>query len=261
MARTIIVGDLHGCAAELERLLQVVRCTHEDSLVFVGDLIARGPDSAGVLQIYRASNARAVLGNHEERMLRARKARAQGERGPRLGPAHFKLLHQLSEADWTQIEAFPLHLDLPEHNLRIVHAGILPSVPFEKQDPWTLTHIRSVNAQGKASDRSHDEPWAASYVGGPHIVFGHNSRLQLQMHPHATGLDTGCVYGGQLTALVLAEGQTIPAEPEARAKLLVQVEASDRYYAGVEFPPSSRRDLGAPRSGNGEFSPWSKRGG
>lgn len=235
------MGDVHGCAAELAALLQTIGCTPDDRLFFVGDLIARGPDSAGVLQLYRASGAQSVVGNHEERMVSAWRARAEGRRGPRLGPAHYRLLHQLSDADWALLETLPLYIDLPEHNLRIVHAGVLPGVDFGEQDPWVLTHIRSVGSDGKPSDRVGESSWAAHYAGDPHIVFGHNSRLQLQMHRHATGLDTGCVYGGELTALVLDAGQTIPEAAEERSRLLVSVKASSRYYAGVEYPPSSVR--------------------
>ncbi len=241
MGRTIIVGDVHGCAAELEALLNLVSYAPADRLLFVGDLIARGPDSVGVLRLYRASGAESVMGNHEERMLRARKARAEGKRGPRLGPAHYRLLHQLSEADWSLIQDFPLHIDLPEHGVRIVHAGVVPGIEFEQQDPWTLTHIRSLNSAGKPSDRVGDGSWAAAYTDGPHIVFGHNSRLQLQLHPNATGLDTGCVYGGTLTALVLEAGQRVPLDPQERQSLIFSVKANARYYAGVEFPPSSLR--------------------
>jgi hypothetical protein len=240
VGRTIIVGDVHGCAAELSKLLSAVAYGEGDSLVFVGDLIARGPSSAEVLRIFRASGARSVLGNHEERMISARRAKAQGERGPRLGPAHYRLLHQLSESDWSVIESFPLYLDLPEHGVRVVHAGVLPGVAFAKQEPWTLTHIRSVTQDGSATARNLPNSWAAFYAGEPHIVFGHNSRLLIQLQPFATGLDTGCVYGGALTALVLQGGQQIPTDPDERRSLLVSVRAHAKYYSGVEGPPSSR---------------------
>lgn len=241
VGRTIIVGDVHGCAAELSKLLAAVRYEKSaDALVFVGDLIARGPSSVEVLRLFRASGAQSVLGNHEARMLEARRSRVAGVRGPRLGPAHYRLLHQLSESDWQLIESFPLYLDLLEHGIRVVHAGVLPGVPFGAQDPWTLTHIRSVTEDGQASARSLPTPWAAHYRGEPHIVFGHNSRLLMQLHPHATGLDTGCVYGGELTALVLEAGQRIPEDPAARRALMVSVPAEARYYVGVEGPPSSR---------------------
>src|SRR5690606_4669297 len=103
-------------------------------------------------------------------------------------------------------------------------------------DPWTLTHIRSIDPHGKPSPRHDYEPWAARYTGDPHIVFGHNSRLGLQLAPRATGLDTGCVYGGRLTALVLGPGEPIPGEPEERRARLWSVPAARVYHINRDSP-------------------------
>jgi hypothetical protein len=138
----------------------------------------------------------------------------------------------LSDEDWALLESLPLYMDLEQHDLRIVHAGVLPGVPFERQEAWTLTHIRSVLPSGAPSDKLDGGLWGELYADGPHVVFGHNSRRQLQLHPRATGIDTGCVYGGSLTALVLAEGQHMPF-PDERRELLVSVPAHAPYYRGV----------------------------
>jgi len=232
MGRTLIVGDVHGCAAELAKLLEALAPGADDHVLFVGDLLARGPDSCGVLALYRAVGGRSVLGNHEARLLEARRARVEGHKRPRLAPPDYALLHQLTEADWALLAELPLRWALPEHEACIVHAGVAPDLPLDEQDAWTLTHIRSLDAQGRPSDRHDLEPWATRYRSGPHLVFGHNSRLGLQLQPHATGLDTACVYGGRLSALVLAAGQTIPADVEQRRQLVFSVPAARRYYAG-----------------------------
>jgi len=70
--------------------------------------------------------------------------------------------------------------------------------------------------------------WGASYEGPPHIVFGHNARKDPQLHAHATGLDTACVYGGELTALVLPAGARLPP-PNERRDLLVSERARRAY--------------------------------
>ena len=237
MARTVFIGDVHGCAAELEQLLEHIQFTETDRLVFVGDLIARGPDSLGVLKIFRRTRARGVMGNHEERLLAVRRARTQGRRGPRLGPAHSRWSHQLDDEDWELIAALPRHLDVGEHGVRVVHAGVHPRVPFDQQDPWTLTHIRTLSDNGVPSDRASGQPWAVHYQTGPHIVFGHNSRLSLQVQPRATGLDTACVYGGRLSCLVLDAGQPVPADPVERRHQIQSVRARRRYYAGLRSMP------------------------
>lgn len=237
VGRTVFVGDVHGCAAELQDLLDHVAFCETDELVFVGDLVARGPDSVGVLNVFRRTKARGVLGNHEERLLEVFEARESGRRGPRLGPAHYRLSHQLDDADWRLLSELPRHIDLPEHNVRVVHAGVDPQVPFEQQNPWTLTHIRTLAPDGGPTERSGGQPWAARYKQGPHIVFGHNSRLALQLAHHATGLDTACVYGGKLSCLVLERGQPVPSDEAERKSQIHDVRARRRYYAGVRSMP------------------------
>jgi hypothetical protein len=236
MSRTIIVGDVHGCSRELDQLLEKIGPGAADTLVFVGDLLNRGPDSSGVLRRVRELSARSVLGNHEQRLVAARVSRAEGKPGPRLGSSLQSLMSELSEADWQQIEAMPLKIDLPEPGLRVVHAGVVPGVPFEELDPAIVTRIRSVGEDGAPSEKW-GTPWGAKYKGPPHVVFGHNARAVPQLHPDATGLDTGCVYGGRLTALVLSAGVPVPP-PGERDQVLVSVQA-ERAYADYGGPLAS----------------------
>ena len=227
MARSIFIGDVHSCAAELAELLSAVAVTDSDRVFFVGDLLTRGPDALGVLNLFRAVRARSALGNHEQRLLAARHARQHGEAGPKLGSSHAEVAAQLSDEDWAVLESFPLWIDVPEHDVRVVHAGVVPGVPFEAQDPWLLTHIRSIGEDGKPSEKW-GTLWGSLYRGSPHIVFGHNARQRPQLHACATGLDTACVYGGALTALVLPEGAA-PPPPDARLDALVSVRARRAY--------------------------------
>jgi diadenosine tetraphosphatase ApaH/serine/threonine PP2A family protein phosphatase len=225
MHRTIVVGDVHGCSRELDQLLERLGPTSSDTVVFVGDLVNRGPDSSGVLRLVREIGARSVMGNHEHRLLAARASRAEGKTWPRLGSSLQRLMDQLSEEDWRVLEAMPLHWDLPA--LRVVHAGVVPGVPFESLDALTLTRIRSIGEDGEPSDRW-GPPWGLRYLGPPHVVFGHNARALPQLHLHATGLDTGCVYGGRLTAMVLPDGSEIPP-PNQRLDVLVSTPAARAY--------------------------------
>jgi hypothetical protein len=227
VARTILIGDVHGCAFELSELLERVAPTADDRVVFVGDLVARGPDSRGVLRIVRELGALCVRGNHEEKLLAGRHARRIGSSKPKLTASHAALVETLDDEEWAQLEALPLWLDLSAQGLRVVHAGIVPGHSLEAQDPWMLTHIRSIDDDGTPSARW-GHPWGALYGGPEHIVFGHNAQRVPQFHPFATGIDTACVYGGELTALVLPDGAPIPA-PESRRDALVSVRAQRVY--------------------------------
>src|SRR5580692_7866895 len=105
MGRTLIVGDVHGCRAELEALLDVIRFTTGDQLVLVGDLLARGPDSLGVLDVVRRVGALFVRGNHEEKLLtwhreKIASTRGGGEPSP-LGRMHGEVARALRPIDWS----------------------------------------------------------------------------------------------------------------------------------------------------------------
>ncbi len=96
----------------------------------------------------------------------------------------------------------------------IVHAGIIPNIPLEQQTISDMTKMRNVyftekNSIGEASESpDRGGPWAEIWQGPTHIYFGHDARRGLQLHPFATGLDTGCCYGRQLSAVILP-GHTI----------------------------------------------------
>jgi hypothetical protein len=227
--RTIVVGDVHGCADELEDLLERVAFASGDRLVFVGDLVARGPASLRVLDIVRATGAMVVRGNHEQKLLDYDDARARWIRGTPtgkvdIGKLHRDLARELRPIDWVMLRSSRIWLDLPEHELRVVHAGIDPTIPFEKQNPGTMMRIRTVPSEKKRV------LWGERYVGPPHILFGHNAAPGLQLHPWATGLDTGCVYGGRLTCLVLGPKQRVPRALATRRARLVSVPARKIWY-------------------------------
>jgi hypothetical protein len=227
MGRTIIVGDVHGCAAELDALLDRLAFCSSDRLVFVGDLVARGPDSRRVITIARRAGATVVRGNHEEKLLRWRAAklahlRGHGERPEPLKHAHAKVVRTLLPADWAFLAQTPLYLDLPDHGARVVHAGVLPGIPFAEQKRQCLMRIRGVGSRGEWIEKGPSIPWGQIYSGAPHVLFGHNAMLEPQLHEWATGLDTACVYGGRLTAMVLRAGERVPRGREARHVLASQ---------------------------------------
>ncbi len=221
------MGDVHGCAGELEELLEQVHLDEgRDQLVFVGDLVARGPDSIGALDLARKLGGKMVRGNHEERLLAWRR------KGKAVGPDHERVIERMSEEHWKLLEGMPLWLDLPEHGARVVHGGVVPEEPVEKTEPEALLKIRTIDRHGDWSSDEDDGPlWGECYTGPPHVVFGHNARPEPQLHPWATGLDTACVYGCRLTALVLDEGEPVPRGAAVRPRL-ASVPAMRKYYSG-----------------------------
>jgi hypothetical protein len=218
--RTIIVGDVHGCSIELEALLDRVEFGTGDRLVFVGDLIARGPDSLGVLDVARRTGALVVRGNHEQRLLDARAGLCD------LSRIHRDVADALRPVDWSILESTRLYVDLPEHGVRVIHAGVDPRVAWRHQSARSLLSIRTVD----------DDLWASRYDGPPHVVFGHNAVIGIQIHRDATGLDSGCVYGGALTALVLGPKQKVPRGREARWRQLFSERARRIWHAPKRMP-------------------------
>jgi aryl carrier-like protein len=200
--RTLIVGDVHGCREELEDLLEESGWEEDDQLVLVGDLVAKGPDSLGVVRLARKLGARAVRGNHDEHCLKWWDAKLAGDELPELRPAHQRVADALEEEDWRWLAALPLWVELPEQDTLVVHAGLLPDLPLEEQEPHDLMNMRSILGDGTAST-SYEEgtPWAERWPGPRLVVFGHDAVRGLQNRAHAVGLDTGCVYGGWLTGL------------------------------------------------------------
>ena len=97
MERTIVIGDVHGCADELGDLLGRLQVQAQDRIIQVGDLINRGPDSVRCVRIAQAHRFELVYGNHELRLLQARKS---GDIST-LKAYDFGTLAQLTDADWS----------------------------------------------------------------------------------------------------------------------------------------------------------------
>jgi hypothetical protein len=216
MTRTVIVGDVHGCLDELRSLLERVGFRPgDDQLVMVGDLVNKGPDSVGVVNLVRSLQGRAVMGNHDDlvvRCLAARRAREDGD----FPDSVRKIVKRLDDDAAAWLEALPTSLALPDHHALVVHAGMVPNVPVSSQRRDVLLTTRSIRSDGTPTKRIEDgRPWASLWPGPEHVFFGHDAVRGLQRWPYATGLDTGCVYGGRLTAYLLPE-RTLVSVPARR---------------------------------------------
>lgn len=205
MSRTIFIGDVHGCLHELEDLLDAAAYASGDRVVLAGDLVAKGPDSTGVLALVRQLGADGVRGNHDNAVLRWRET-VLAQATPERATHHYTVARQLSPEDWALLLALPLFLRVPEHEAAVVHGGLVPGVELEAQEPELLMNMRTLRPDGTGSRRPDEGVlWGSAWPGPELVIFGHHAMAGLQRHKHAIGLDTGCVYGGRLTAYALPE--------------------------------------------------------
>ncbi len=261
---TYAIGDLQGCQPSLLPLLERIDTEAGTRLIFVGDLVNRGPQSLATLRTVRqlGSRATALLGNHDLHLL----AVSQGIRKRHASDTIDDILQaddRRELLDW--VRRRPLaHL---EQGHLMVHAGVLPlwtveqtldlahevetvlrgpdwvdflrdmygNQPVKWDDRLTgsdrlrcivnaLTRIRYCTADG-AMELTSKEAFGPAHAGlvpwfdmpqrqsaGTPIVFGHWSTLGLTLRPDLIGLDTGCVWGGKLTACRLDDRAIIQVD-------------------------------------------------
>jgi hypothetical protein len=103
-------------------------------------------------------------------------------------------------------------------------------VPIARCPPGAILKMRALDGRGRWTDDKAQRPlWGEVYAGPPHVVFGHNALPEPQFHRWATGIDTGCVYGRILTAIVLDAGEPMPRGRSVRHHL-VSVRARRKYH-------------------------------
>ncbi len=207
-ARTIVIGDVHGCYDELQDLLRAVKARPEDRLISVGDLICKGPASDRVIKWAMAqNNLECVLGNHELRFLNCRRRGAIPDVKPTDKETYLQFGGGYEDA-MRYIARWPLTVS--GDGFMVVHGGFDPREGLEWQSDVQLTTIRRL--------KDTEEPWYERYADPRLIVFGHWAAPEPVVRKNAIGLDTGCVYGGDLTAVILPE-RRLDSVPARRAYL------------------------------------------
>lgn len=231
-----VIGDVHGCRSELETLLEKlgyelardaagrpVDATHPGGrrAVFLGDLVDRGPDSPGVLRLVMgmvgAGHALAVPGNHEVKLVRALQGRTV-----RTSHGLAETLAQLSaEPEGFRRDVLQFcrdlvsHLVLDDGRLVVAHAGLI-----EKYHGRASGRVRAFALFGDTTGET-DEfglpvrlPWAEDYRGRATVLYGHVPTPEAHWVNGTMCLDTGCVFGGRLSALRFPEKEVVdvPAE-------------------------------------------------
>ncbi|WP_412028399.1 metallophosphoesterase [Deinococcus yunweiensis] len=223
-----IVGDVHGCLDELLTLLDrlgygwdgaVLTPPAGRQVVFVGDLVDRGPEVVGVVRLVmggvQSGAALSVRGNHDERLARALAGEAvKGSASLDVSLAQLARVSARRRDDLRRfLAALPARLELDGGRLLVVHAG------EQAGDPATREHF---NVWGSGSKRVGQDgvkervAWVGGYTGSALVAYGHTPVLAPEWHGHTVNLDTGAVFGGHLTALRYPERQTVSV-PARRA--------------------------------------------
>lgn len=214
--RLIVIGDVHGCISELEKLIKKVRLQKSDQVLFLGDLINRGPDSKAVIRLAKALNANSLVGNHEYRLLQFyHNLDTLG-----LKPYELSTMKTLTAEDWNYLASMVLWLEHPMSNTVFVHGGFLPGIPWRRQSASVVTQVQLVDKTGNPRRRgeySRGKFWADLWKQEPFVVYGHTPRPKVYRTTQSIGIDTGCVWGGRLTALILPD------------KKILQVSARKNY--------------------------------
>ena len=259
-----LIGDVQGCDSALQRLLEKISFSpSRDTLFFLGDLVNRGPDSAGVLRrlMGYGASAQCVLGNHDLHLL----AVALGARKPHRKDTLKDVLNAPDRSamlDWLRNQRMAILENIAGQDVLMLHAGALPSWTASKtialatevetvlrspalvdflqhmygDDPtrWSdsltgmtrlrvivnaLTRMRFCDAAGNMDFISKEGananppgfmPWfdvPARQTANVTVAFGHWSTLGWIEHPNIISLDTGCVWGGCLSALRLDDSK------------------------------------------------------
>lgn len=235
-SRAFVVGDIHGCIEELDRLLDHLALTRQDTIVFLGDYIDRGPESKAVvhrLLRLRQEGPQCIFlkGNHEDMFLAFMEL--PGRHGESFvyngGEATLRSYevdrcpgHEISKRLPPEHLAFLQELQA-RHSLGeflCVHAGVNPQRRLDDQTSEDLFWIRG------------------AFIHKPHsfgvtVVFGHTPCRDVLLDlPYKIGLDTGLVYGNKLSCLELSE------------KVLLQIRRGEstvtRRSLGAEFAASRR---------------------
>jgi diadenosine tetraphosphatase ApaH/serine/threonine PP2A family protein phosphatase len=229
-----IIGDIHGCLHELEQLFGELGYewhdgipTHPDNRtpVFVGDITDRGPDSISCIKlIYRLvteNGALYVPGNHCNKLYRFFLGNpVQEKHGLETTASEYR---QLSKEEQKEIkyqfkhlyEESPLHLILKEVQTIVAHAGIREEdIGHKSKSIETFILYGDITGEKLPDGRPVRRDWAQHYNGDRWIVYGHTPVREPRFVNKTVNIDTGCVFGGKLTAFRLPE-ETIVSVPSS----------------------------------------------
>jgi len=219
--KVALIGDVHGTIKEFLELLSKLNHESLDEIWHVGDLLDRGPDSGAVVQVCVERGIKGVLGNHESSVLARRESILKGN-VPKKYTEKDRTINSIRPQDWSYLESLPLLHIFDDINTVIVHGGLVNKIPLYKQ-PFGVCHLQMIQpfamdgrtrwwgydaVREKSEEESRSEGWVRWYECYDHeqiVAYGHSVYEKPFEYGNTIGIDTGCVFGGELTALILPE--------------------------------------------------------
>jgi hypothetical protein len=223
--RIALFGDVHGCIDELTTLYSQL-CHHSlDEIVSLGDLVDRGPASGEVVAFCAERGVRLIQGNHESSILSHIATRAKNPTHTPKNPDKAKTLAQIKPEHYAYLQNAPILHVWDDMKVVAVHGGLYPRVSLWQQPP-TVKYMQMIHPKKWGATEwwgEEDEPrlhaegwrrWTDVYDGDYLCVYGHSVYYPTPHYANNTlGMDTGCVYGGHLSAVILPEREyvSVPA--------------------------------------------------
>lgn len=240
-----VIGDIHGCYDELCHLIDILGYIKHDMtfihpsgrrLVFLGDLTDRGPASIKVIKlvyqlVVKHKQAYYVPGNHCNKLYRYFLGNnVKLQHGLETTVQEYTMLsydeqHDIKNKFMELYDESPLYLQLPEINAVVAHAGIKEEY-IGRNDRQVKTFVLYGDISGKFDKRGRPirRDWAQDYHGDQWIVYGHSPVIKPRIVNKTINIDTGCVFGNELTAFRLPE-EKICSVPSRQSFI------ADKFYS------------------------------
>lgn len=209
MNKLIVYGDIHGCYDEFINLRKKTNPKKNDVEVCVGDFITKGKDSIKTLDYLIKHNIKSVLGNHEDKLIRYLKHQVLDKENPIVLDEDEKcIIGNLTQKHINYLEGLPIYLKYDD--VTILHGGIQNNINLDalsKRDTQEILECRYLDLDENFLVRSKEDEnsifWADVYDGNQgFVVYGHRWFKEANISKYAIGIDTGCVYGNELSAVI-----------------------------------------------------------
>ncbi len=226
--RLIVYGDLHGCLKEFKELRKKIKPKKKDIEVVVGDAIIKGPFSSKILSYIRKKGIKLILGNNEDKFLNCINKKEN------CSDRFWSFAKDIKKKDIEFLKTLPYFLKMK--NITIVHGGIPLGVSLDKKltkkELKELTLLRyydkDLNSLSwKDKDKMY-KYWGELYDGREgFVVYGHQPFSKPRIDKYAIGIDTGCVYGGRLSAVIF---KLKNKKYDTKNFKIVSVKARKKYF-------------------------------